>query len=94
MRNCLCGNDQNVAGSFRKKSRVITVAKSQRHILHFAASKKHIGFYPGPAAVVQFSKELQEYKTDKGTIQIPYGKVDAALIEKIAKWCLETGNHA
>ena len=52
------------------------------NILHFAASKKHIGFYPGPAAVVQFSKELQEYKTDKGTVRIPYGKVDAALIEK------------
>lgn len=66
----------------------------EHNILHFAASKKHIGFYPGPAAVVQFSKELQEYKTDKGTIRIPYGKVDAALIEKIAKWCLETGNHA
>ena len=64
------------------------------NILHFAASKKHIGFYPGPAAVVQFSKELQEYKTDKGTIRIPYGKIDAALIEKIAKWCMETGNHA
>ena len=64
------------------------------NIVHFAASKKHIGLYPGPAAVVQFSKELQEYKTDKGTIRILYGKIDAVLIEKIAKWCLETGNHA
>ena len=64
------------------------------NIVHFAASKKHIGLYPGPAAVAQFSKELQGYKTDKGTIRIPYGKIDAALIEKIAKWCLETGNHA
>ena len=66
----------------------------KHNIIHFAASKKHIGLYPGPAAVEQFSKELQGYKTDKGTIRIPYGKVDAALIEKIAKWCLETGNHA
>ena len=66
----------------------------EHNILHFAASEKHIGFYPGPAAATQFSKELQEYKTDKGTVRIPYGKVDAALIEKIAKWCLETGNHA
>ena len=66
----------------------------EHNILHFAASKKHIGLYPGPAAVEQFSKELQGYKTDKGTIRIPYGKVDSALIEKIAKWCLETGNHA
>ena len=28
------------------------------NIIHFAASKKHIGLYPGPAAVVQFSKGL------------------------------------
>lgn len=66
----------------------------QHNILHFAASKKHIGFYPGPAAVEQFSEELQGYQIDKGTIRIPYGKVDAALIEKIAKWCWKTGNHA
>ena len=66
----------------------------KHNIIHFAASKKHIGLYPGPVAVEQFSIELQGYKTDKGTIRIPYGKVDAALIEKIAKWCLETDNHA
>lgn len=66
----------------------------KHNILHFAASKGHIGFYPGPEAVMHFAKELQNYKTDKGTIRIPYGKIDAALIEKIAKWCLETGNHA
>ena len=28
------------------------------NIIHFVASKKHIGLYPGPAAVVQFSKGL------------------------------------
>lgn len=64
------------------------------NILHFAASKGHIGLYPGPAAVQQFAEELQGYKTDKGTIRIPYGKIDDTLIEKIAKWCWETGNHA
>ncbi len=66
----------------------------KHNILHFAASKGHIGFYPGPEAVTHFAEELREYKTDKGTIRIPYGRIDAALIEKIAKWCLETGNHA
>lgn len=60
------------------------------NIIHFAASKNHIGLYPGPAAVVQFAGELQGYKTNKGTIRIPYGRVDAALIERIARWCLET----
>ena len=66
----------------------------KHNILHFAASKEHIGFYPGPEAVMHFADKLRGYKTDKGTIRIPYGKIDAALIEKIAKWCLETGNHA
>lgn len=66
----------------------------KHNILHFAAAKGHIGFYPGPEAVLHFAEELRGYKTDKGTIRIPYGKIDAALIEKIAKWCLETGNHA
>ena len=67
----------------------------QNHnILHFAASKKHIGLYPGPEAVAAFKEELQTYQTDKGTIRIPYGNVDTDLIKKIAKWCLRTGNHA
>lgn len=64
------------------------------NILHFAAAKKHIGLYPEPAAVEAFSEELKNYKTDKGTIRIPYGKVDTDLIKRIAIWCYETGNHA
>ena len=46
-----------------------------QNIVHFAASKGHIGFYPGPDAVVFFADELKQYKTSKGTIQIPYGKI-------------------
>lgn len=64
------------------------------NILHFAASKKHIGLYPGPAAVEEFSEELKNYKTDKGTIRIPYGTIDTDLIKRIARWCYDTGNHA
>lgn len=55
------------------------------NILHFATSKKHIGLYPESEAVIHFAEELQDYKTENRTIRIPYGKVDAALIEKIAK---------
>ncbi len=64
------------------------------NIVHFAASKKHIGFYPGPEAVEAFKEELKNYSVDKGTIRIPYGKVDTELISKIAQWCQNTGNHA
>lgn len=64
------------------------------NIIHFAASKKHIGLYPGPEAVSFFQEQLKDYKTDKGTIRIPYGAVDKELIQRIARWCYETGNHA
>ncbi|MDE6921260.1 MAG: DUF1801 domain-containing protein [Lachnospiraceae bacterium] len=64
------------------------------NILHFAASKKHIGLYPGPAAVAEFEEALQKYSVDKGTIRIPYGDIDTELIQKIARWCRDTGNHA
>ena len=64
------------------------------NILHFAASKKHIGLYPGPEAVAEFENELGKYSVDKGTIRIPYRAVDADLITRIAQWCLNTGNHA
>ncbi len=66
----------------------------QHNIIHFAASKKHIGLYPGSEAVVAFHNELSNYTTDKGTVRIPYGNVDTALITRIAKWCQETGCHA
>lgn len=64
------------------------------NILHFAAAKNHIGLYPGPEAVAEFAEDLTKYKTEKGTIRIPYGNVDIGLIANIAKWCWETGNHA
>ena len=50
------------------------------NIVHFAASKNHIGFYPGAEAVEFFQEDLKQYKTAKGTIQIPYGELDTALI--------------
>ncbi len=64
------------------------------NILHFAASKNHIGFYPGAEAVIEFKEELEKYSVSKGTIRIPYGNIDVGLVKKIALWCLNTGNHA
>lgn len=64
------------------------------NILHFAASKQHIGFYPGSDAVEHFAHKLAAYSTDKGTIRIPYGKIDEQLIAEIASWCWDTDHHA
>ena len=60
----------------------------KQNLIQFAASKKHIGLYPGPAAVEAFTDQLQGYKTGKGTIQLPYDKpLPLDLIREIAVWC-------
>ena len=61
-----------------------------RNLIQFAASKRHIGLYPGPEAVEAFAARLTEYKTSKGAIQLPYSKpLPLELIGEIAKWCEE-----
>jgi uncharacterized protein YdhG (YjbR/CyaY superfamily) len=42
--------------------------------VHFAAHKKHIGFYPTPSAIKAFQKELSPYKGAKGSVQFPLDK--------------------
>lgn len=60
----------------------------KHNLIQFAASKKHVGLYPGPEAVSTFADRLTEYKTSKGAIQFPYDKpLPLPLIAEIAKWC-------
>ena len=60
-----------------------------RNLIHFAASKKHLGLYPGGEATAVFAEELKDYDVSKGTIRIPWDrKPPAELIRKIARWCL------
>ena len=40
-------------------------------LVHFAAFTKHIGFYPGAAAIAQFTGEFASYTTRKGTVHFP-----------------------
>jgi len=42
-----------------------------RILVTFAAFKKHIGFFPTPAAVRAFRRDLTKFKTSKATIQFP-----------------------
>lgn len=60
----------------------------KRNLIQFAAFKKHIGLYPGPEAVKAFADKLEEYRTSKGAIQLPYEKpLPLELIAEIAQWC-------
>jgi uncharacterized protein YdhG (YjbR/CyaY superfamily) len=57
------------------------------HLVHFAAYKKHIGFYPTSSGIQAFKKELSIYKTSKGTVQFPVAKpLPLALVSKIVKF--------
>ena len=59
-----------------------------RNLIHFAASKKHIGVYPGDEAVAAFAEELNGFDVSKGTIRLPYdAQLPADLITRIAQWC-------
>lgn len=44
------------------------------NLVHFAAHKSHIGFYPGAEGVDRFLGELDGFHTSKGGIQFPYAK--------------------
>jgi uncharacterized protein YdhG (YjbR/CyaY superfamily) len=56
----------------------------QRILVTFAAHKRHIGFYPTPAAVKVFAKDLSKFVTASGSIQFPLEKpLPLLLIRKI-----------
>jgi len=60
-----------------------------RVLFGFAAYKAHVSFGPGADAIQRFSNELAEYKTGKGTMQIPYDQpIPEDLIIRIAEYCL------
>jgi uncharacterized protein YdhG (YjbR/CyaY superfamily) len=44
------------------------------NLVHFAAFKHHIGFYPGSSGIEPFTERLHGYKLSKGTIQFPLDK--------------------
>lgn len=57
------------------------------NLVHFAAHKNHIGFYPTPSGIEAFKNELSEYKGAKGSVQFPIEKpLPYELISKIVKF--------
>jgi len=57
------------------------------NLVHFAAYKNHIGFYPTPSGVQAFIKETAKYASTKGTIQFPLDKpLPLELVSKIVKF--------
>jgi len=42
-----------------------------KNLVHFAAFKSHVGFYPTPSGIKAFEKELSALKQAKGSVQFP-----------------------
>jgi len=62
----------------------IPTFKLKGNLVHFAAFKEHIGFYPTPRGILNFQKELSKYKQGKGSIQFPLNEpMPYELIERI-----------
>ncbi|MBB6480299.1 DUF1801 domain-containing protein [Spirochaeta isovalerica] len=54
------------------------------NLVHFAGNKNHIGFYPTPAGIEEFSPELKAYKASKGAVQLPWDEeLPLDLLERI-----------
>jgi uncharacterized protein YdhG (YjbR/CyaY superfamily) len=57
------------------------------NLVHFAAFKNHIGFYPAPAGIEAFKKEVAPYEAGKGSLQFPLDKpLPLSLVTKIVKY--------
>ncbi|OGD55332.1 hypothetical protein A3K78_06950 [Candidatus Bathyarchaeota archaeon RBG_13_52_12] len=58
-----------------------------KNLVHFAAFKNHIGFYPIPSGIEAFRRELSPYKRGKGSVQFPVDKpIPYDLVEEIVRF--------
>lgn len=57
------------------------------NLVHFAAHKQHIGFYPTPSAIEAFQDELAAYESSKGAVRFPIGQpLPLALVRRIVEF--------
>lgn len=59
----------------------------QGNVVHFAAFKNHIGFFPAPSGIERFAQEIGPYQTSKGTLQFPLTQpIPFDLVTKITEF--------
>jgi uncharacterized protein YdhG (YjbR/CyaY superfamily) len=57
------------------------------NLVHFAAFKNHIGFYPTSSGIEKFKEELSIYEGAKGSVKFPIDEpMPLGLISKIVKF--------
>jgi len=62
------------------------------NLVHFAAFKNHVGFYPTPSGIEAFKKELSVYEGAKGSVKFPISELlPFDLIRKIVEFRVKEG---
>ncbi|HWP91429.1 MAG TPA: DUF1801 domain-containing protein [Thermodesulfobacteriota bacterium] len=65
----------------------IPTYKLNGSLVHFAAFKNHIGFYPTSSVIKVFKNELSRYETAKGSVKFPMDKpIPFDLVRKIVEY--------
>jgi uncharacterized protein YdhG (YjbR/CyaY superfamily) len=65
----------------------IPTFKLNGNLVHFAAYKNHISFFPTSSGVRAFKREISKYNHSTGTIQFPIDKpMPLNLIKRIVKF--------
>ena len=58
-----------------------------KHLVHFAAYKNHIGFYPTSSGITRFKKDLSRYELSRGTVRFPIDEpIPFDVIRNIVKY--------
>lgn len=66
-----------------------TIEVEGKNVIHYAAMKGHLGFYPAPSGVELAKAELTKKGIDfsKGCIRFPYDMpLPVALVKKVVKF--------
>lgn len=65
----------------------IPTFKLNGNLVHFAAFKNHVGFYPAPSGIRAFQKDLSRFEGAKGSVKFPIDQpMPLALISKITRF--------
>lgn len=61
--------------------------KLNGNLVHFAAYKRHIGFYPTHSGILAFEEKLSVYKHSKGAVQFPIdGPIPLDMVREMVRF--------
>ena len=65
----------------------IPTFKLEGNLVHFAAFKNHIGFYPTSSGIANFKAQLSDYNHSRGAVQFPLDRpIPYGLVTRIVKF--------